>query len=319
MTAGAFVTASPSDWTAALDASTLSSGPNNTFRANTPIWETVRLSQGQQSAPQLGRGVTVAIIDSGIDLNHAAFDGRLSSARQDFLEMDGNPQEGGRPGDMGFGHGTGVADIVLQVAPNAVIMPLRALAPDGTGDTREIAAAVRFAVQHGAQIINASVASEPDADLENALADAAAAGVYVVLSAGNTGTNPVLYPARMARSGNAAAHTLSVGSSNTDGVRSSFSSYGADLEVLAPGEGVVTAYPGNYFATWRGTSFAAPMVSGALALALGEHGDAGINLATRLIDHATNVDTVNTPSLQPGASTLGYGQLNIAGFVDSLK
>jgi subtilisin family serine protease len=235
------------------------------------------------------------------------------------LEMDGLPQEGGHPGDIAFGHGTGVADIILQVAPNAVIMPLRALKPDGTGDTRDIAAAVRFAVQHGAQIINASVASEPDADLEAALADAAAAGVYIVLSAGNTGTSPVLYPARTARSGNAAAYALSVGSSNTAGVRSSFSSYGAALEVLAPAEAVVTAYPGNHFATWRGTSFAAPMVSGALALALGEHGGTGINLATRLTAHATNVDAVNTPSLEPGMSTLGYGELNIAAFIDSLN
>lgn len=100
---------------------------------NAAIWERLSLAAAHQAlAPKLGRGVTVAVIDTGIDTRHPIFSGRLSerSSWYDFVDGDREPQEA--PG-VAFGHGTMVASIVLQLAPEATLMPLRVLDGDGGG------------------------------------------------------------------------------------------------------------------------------------------------------------------------------------------
>ncbi|GHF38844.1 serine protease [Deinococcus metalli] len=241
---------------------------------NTALWKQIGLPWAQKLAPHLGRGVTVAVIDSGIDLLHPALRDALSDPAtwQDFYAGDTVPQEEGTLGTGAYGHGTNVAGIVLQIAPGARIMPLRVLGPDGSGDVAMVAQAIDWAVAHGAQVINLSLGStEASSIIEKALKKATAKGVLVVASAGNANENRITYPAALARGDSGLSRAiLSVGSVNGSDVKSSFSNYGDALELVAPGEAVYAPAPDGRMAGWSGTSMAAPMASGGLALALGE-------------------------------------------------
>lgn len=206
----------------------------------------------------------MAVIDTGIDLRHPAFAGRLAPASEwkDYVDGDSYPQEVSGPN---YGHGTGVADIIVQVAPNVTILPLRVLGPDGAGDTTDVVAAIDYAVSRGAQVINLSLGTDTDEKaLKELVKYALKADVVVVASAGNNGQESVMFPASYKDA------TIGVGSVNRYDELSSFSAYGKDLSLTAPGESIYTASPDQSVAYWSGTSFAAPIVSGAAALALGE-------------------------------------------------
>ena len=238
---------------------------------NYQAWEQIGLYEAHtELAPNLGEGVTVAVIDTGIDLQHPAFEGRLVDG-WDFVDNDALPQEEGA--GVNYGHGTAVAGVVLQVAPLAKIMPLRILDADGSGDTDDLVLALDWAIEQGANVINVSLGSAEDSKpVERMLQKAKSHKVAVVASAGNSGDENVTFPANKAVKGGKFKKVLvSVGSVNADDEKSSFSTYAKDkVETAAPGEHVFTAYPDEHVIYWSGTSFAAPMVSGALALALGE-------------------------------------------------
>ncbi|WP_045233659.1 S8 family serine peptidase [Deinococcus pimensis] len=217
--------------------------------------------------------VRVAVIDTGIDLAHPAFTNILAPAgdMRDFVDGDAVPQETGAPGDVGYGHGTNVAGIVLQIAPNAEVLPLRVLDGNGVGDTDEVAAAIVHAVDHGAKVINLSLGSDtPTTAVTNALQYAADHDVYVVAAVGNEGRQGANYPAAQSQTpGTLGDHLVGVGSVGASGARSAFSNYGAGTEIVAPGENIVSAAPNGLQGAWSGTSQATPAVAGALALALG--------------------------------------------------
>jgi len=165
---------------------------------NTATWTQVHLQQAQALAPALGEGVTVAVIDTGLDLTHPAFEGALTdpSTWQDYVGADRVPQEEGVLGTGGYGHGTNVAGIVLQIAPNAKIMPLRVLDANGVGTVANVALAVRWAADHGANVINLSLGSAKDSRaVRDAVASAAARHIPVIASAGNDGSTRLTYPA----------------------------------------------------------------------------------------------------------------------------
>lgn len=237
---------------------------------NNAVWNTLHLQQAQALAPNLGAGVTVAVIDTGIDLNHPAFQGALTdpSTWWDFYAGDPVPQDEGTLGTGSFGHGTNVAGIVLQIAPKAKIMPIRVLGPDGSGDLSSVASAINWAVAKGANVINISLGSLQDSQvLQTALRAAAAQNVLVVSSAGNTNSSKLTFPAGDALK---IPGLLSVGSVDPSDVKSSFSNFAQELEVVAPGENVYAPAPSGMLAAWTGTSQAAPMATGALALLEGE-------------------------------------------------
>ena len=139
---------------------TLSTALATTFSGNLPLWNAIKLSQAQSLVPELGRGVKVAVINSGINLRHPSFTGKLDLANaKDFIGNDATPQEvnGNTIGySVGYGHGTAVANIILQVAPNATILPIRVLDTNGGGDTATIITAITHARDAGAKIINLS-------------------------------------------------------------------------------------------------------------------------------------------------------------------
>jgi thermitase len=315
-----------------------------TLEDNQAIWTRIHLEQAQNLAPNWGAGVKVAVIDTGIDLNHPAFVGHLapSSDWKDFVDSDTNPQE--VSGGEAYGHGTSVASIVLQVAPKALILPIRVLDSNGVGDTSKIASAIDWAAQHGAKVINLSLGTD-SANFDCAVQKAVALaiqnyGTLMVFAAGNTADNKINYPAVTVKSNpnsnpavracrpapynltppmNAGVNvaSISVGSVNSFDQKSNFSSYGDKLEMVSPGENLVGPYPENSVASWSGTSMAAPLVSGALSLALGEKLRSGVkvtDLPDILIGKTDSVDASN-PSL---AGQVGKGRLNIENFLKSV-
>jgi subtilisin family serine protease len=159
-----------------------------------------------------------------------------------------------------FGHGTMVSGIVHLVAPTAQILPLKAFSSDGTGNLSDIVRAIYYAVDNGATVINMSFTfDEPSTELTNAINYATRHGVIIAAAAGNTGDQTPLYPAAL-------PNVLSIASTDNFDVRSVFSTYGSTISFAAPGEGVVTLYPGGHYAAVWGTSFSTPMVAGVAAV-----------------------------------------------------
>ena len=294
------------------------SGEYSFLPQNTALWSKINLQAAQTLAPNLGAGVTVAVIDTGLDLKHSAFQGALSdpSTWYDFYAGDAVPQDEGTLGTGGFGHGTNVAGIVLQIAPKAKIMPLRVLGPDGSGDVTTIAQAILWAAAKGAKVINLSLGSTENSKVvQDAIGKVKAQNVLVVSSAGNDNSNKITYPAALAADGGTGDFSLSVGSVDMNDRKSSFSNYSDKLEVVGPGENVYAPAPGELMAAWSGTSMAAPMASGALALALGQPLRVQIkDLDNTLVNSADDVYANKLNEAYKGK--LGEkGRLNLAAFL----
>jgi subtilisin family serine protease len=254
----------------------------------------VRLPEAWQLST--GAGVRVAVLDTGVDPNHPLLAGRLLPGR-DFVDRDGDPSEVGSRQDVAYGHGTHVAGLVALAAPEAWIMPLRVLNPQGGGDAWALAEAMLHAVDpdrnpatdDGVQVINLSLAGPnrtrlldtvallascgtpdpavPADDLSDASYDQDRArcsgfgGAIVVAAAGNDGSRKVrAYPAAEGAYG-----LVAVAASGSDGRLANFSNSGSWIQMAAPGVGVTSSVPGGW-GTWSGTSMAAPLVAGTAAL-----------------------------------------------------
>jgi subtilisin family serine protease len=160
-----------------------------------------------------------------------------------------------------FGHGTMVAGLIHLAAPNAKILPIKAFGPDGRGRSYDVAQAIYYAMMNGANVINMSF-SFPAVSQEVmwATAYAALSRVVLVASAGNQAIVDGAWPATH-------KWVVGVGSTTNWDTVSTFSNYGANaFKIGAPGEQLITTYPGGHYAAASGTSFSAPLVAGSLAL-----------------------------------------------------
>jgi thermitase len=290
--------------------------PGNIPAQNVDIWKKIKLLEASKRATRAGDGVKIAVIDSGIDLTHPAFQGALvaKSDMWDWVDADSTPQDvKGTGTNHGYGHGTAVAGIILQVAPKAKLMPLRVLDASGEGDTANVIAAIDYAVTHGAKVINLSLGTDYDKSLDATIKSTTKAGVFVVASSGNTGDGNITYPASDALiKGSWGEMSLGVGSTNLSDKKSSFSTYGDSLEMTAIGEKVASPAPGGLMGVWNGTSMAAPMVSGGFALALGERSFKDL----RGVGQAMSYSSDATDTLNPNYyNRLGYGRLNLERFL----
>ena len=243
---------------------------------NETAWDQVELFDAHKISKNLGQGIKVAVLDTGVDTNHNLLTTNFSSANEwrDYVDSDFNPADelGGRLS----GHGTAVTGIVLQVAPKSTVLPIRVLDIDGTGDMDALVSGIMHSVSAGADVINLSLGSFTSSSVLNtAIQYAKKQGVYVIAAAGNQGANKSNFPARMSNWKDYKSHLIGVGSVDGRYNRSKFSNYGGFLH-SAPGEGVQTTYPGDRFVNATGTSFSTPIVAGGIALLLSENSSAVI-------------------------------------------
>ena len=252
-----------------------------------------------------GEGAVVAVIDTGVDYTHSDLSNNiwLNTAEltgQEGIDDDGNgcvddiyginlidpyatPQDD-------HGHGTHVAGIIamedngvggIGLAYNAKIMVIKAGGSDGSFNSSDIAKAIMYASRNGADVINMSFGGAGhSAIVENALQDAfsncvlvAAAGNDSMPTADGMGYN--CYPA-------AYTYVIGVMAYDSNGDFAAYSNfdfranYGAEYEVAAPGSGIYSTLPGDRYASWNGTSMAAPVVSACAAILRSSHPDKNV-------------------------------------------
>ena len=269
-----------------------------------PATAIIRQRDLQAASSFTGSGITVAVIDTGVDTSHPALQSVLVPGFN-FIANVADPSElvdltpavaaaltqsttsildsqnlvqlnastvailsqsttsilDGPPGE--FGHGTMTAGLVHLVAPGAYIMSLKAFAGDGSSDLFNIVRAIYYAADHGANVISMSFEiTQSSPALQNAIQYALSKNVVVVAASGNDSGQILVFPA-------AYNSVIGVGSTSNSDAKSSFTNYGTNsVFITAPGEGVITTYPGGNYAAGWGTSFSTPLVAGEAALVL---------------------------------------------------
>jgi subtilisin family serine protease len=224
-----------------------------------------------------GAGVNVYVIDSGILSTHSEFGGRVNLA----FDSVGD----GQNGTDCQGHGTHVAGIIggntYGVAKNVNLFAVRVLNCSGSGTTSSVIAGIDWVTQNhsGPSVANLSLGGSSSTALDTALNNMINSGVIAVVAAGNANNNACSYsPARV-------PNAITVGSTTSDDVRSSFSNYGSCVDIFAPGSGIKSAIASSDSATasMSGTSMASPHVAGVAALYLEEHPGASVGSVTDAI------------------------------------
>lgn len=291
-----------------------------------PAAQIIRLTDAQNGFAVSGKGI-VAVIDTGVDPNHPVlypvllqgYDfTRNQPGASEWLDMassgvniqnaqgdqpvkvqqssaaildqssaailDGSPY-------VAFGHGTMTSGLVHLVAPNAKILPLKAFSSNGTGNLSNIIAALYYAVAHKANVVNMSFdLSYSSPALSQAISYANRSGLVLVAAAGNESTSARVYPASISGS------VVGIASTTNWDSRSSFSNYGsADVWIAAPGENVISTYPGGTYGSESGTSFSSPLVAGTVALMLSQQA-VNQSQASNALKHAVQL----TPDLNHG-------------------
>ncbi len=267
-----------------------------------------------------GSGVKVAILDTGIDYTHPDLDD-VYAGGHDFVDDDNDPKDEN-------GHGTHCAGIVaaedngegvIGVAPHASIYAVRVLDAYGSGYTSDIIAGIDWAIDNGMDVISMSLGGGSyDSAFNDAVNRAYNAGIVVVAASGNDGKNQISYPA-------AYDNAIAVGAIDKDHQLASFSNYGPEQEVVAPGVDIYSTMPtysvtltswwygySKNYDTMSGTSMACPMVAGVVALILSANHD---------LTPAQVRDILHTTSTDLGPSgwdeRYGYGEVNAPAAVDA--
>ncbi|MBO9558765.1 MAG: S8 family serine peptidase [Caulobacter sp.] len=269
-----------------------------------------------------GQGITVAVVDTGVDSSQPDLTGAVSSSSTDIVA--------GRNALVGTSrHGTRVADIIaarfngagtIGVAYASTILSIRADdsrvatvgCPECVFDSDALADALDYAVAKGARVINLSLGGDgPEgARFEGALARAVAAGAVIAASSGNDGAAESSWPARYAVDPRYAGSVIAVGALTQAGVMASYSNKAgaaANGYLSAPGDAITTECDSTGCAVVSGTSFAAPQVSGALALLMQAFPNiSGRDAVDILLRTAADLGTTGTDS------TYGRGGLDLA-------
>jgi subtilisin family serine protease len=306
-------------------------------------WSLERIGAPEAWARATGQGVTIAVVDSGVDLGHEDLAGQVVGSVSCVGAGTSGTCQGSAQDDNG--HGTHVAGIALAstgngigiagVAPDADLLAVRVLTNEctasgctATGTSADVSAGIRWAVEHGADVVNLSLGagamqSAMGCSFCDAVEYAWSRDVIVVVAAGNDSVLPAGFGDEPA---------VVVTATTRDDARASYSNASSGLfraarwPLAAPGgeaetdpddcatdgtpKGVISTYwssstPGSDYACLAGTSMAAPHVSGALALllSLGYDPDAAIG---RLIDTATDLGAAGRDS------SFGYGRIDLA-------
>lgn len=274
------------------------------------------------------RDVRIAVLDTGINLDHPELRGKIvakadfvnltgldtSSFVGDFLDADNDPEDE-------LGHGTHVAGIIAAeglrmnpgIAPDCRLMAVRVLATldvdgrkQGAGVVDNINPAIKWAVDHRADVINMSLGIRHTGGglpHEDVIRYALARGVSVVAASGNDGTDTKYYPGAL-------PGVVAVGAVDDDGNVASFTSYGARITVVAPGVNILSSFAGGHYAVASGTSQAAPCVAGAVALLKSFARENGFGLG---VDDVIKIlrATSDRPDHRLRTPHAGYGVINM--------
>jgi hypothetical protein len=267
-----------------------------------PAASIIRLTDAQNGFDVTGTGI-VALIDTGVDIYHPVLSPvllpgydftRNQPGASEWLDVPQLQPENSSSGTSGteqpvlvqqssaaildqssaaildgggssysdFGHGTMTAGLVHLAAPTAKILPLKAFSANGTGYLSNIIAAVYYAVQNKANIVNMSFDTPTSSPaFSAAISYANQSGLILVAAAGNGNTSAAVYPAAMDND------VMGIASTSDTDTKSSFSNYGdTDVWIAAPGEYVISTYPGGSYAAESGTSFSSPLVAGSADL-----------------------------------------------------
>ena len=243
--------------------------PNDEFYGTDQRYlTTVRVNQAWDLSRTTG-SQTIAVLDTGVDAGHPDLAGKLLPGYNTFNTA--------LPPADGDGHGTMVTGIIAASANNGIgvagvgwaakVRPVKVLDDTGSGTDATVINGINWAVKNGVRVINMSLGGEGDNPvLHDAVANAVAKGVVVVVAAGNDGSPVLQYPA-------AYPEVLAVGATNDGGALTSFSSFGNWVDIAAPGWNITSTgpralTPPTYLPYWSGsgTSFSAPIVAGVAAL-----------------------------------------------------
>ncbi len=207
--------------------------------------------------------VKVAVIDTGVQLDHPDLFGKFTSDSRDVVDNDNDPTDEG-----GIGHGTHVSGIIAAGTNNSVgiagvgynikVMAIRA--GDFGFSEADLLEAIIWASDNNANVINMSLGGSGTSQAEqDAVTYARNNNVFVCASAGNNGTTQKSYPAAL-------VGCMAVASSDPDDSRSSFSQYGNWVHVTAPGSQILSTVLGSGYESWDGTSMSCPVVAGVAGL-----------------------------------------------------
>lgn len=312
-------------------------------------WHTDRINAPAVWSKTTGTAATtVAVIDTGFALHHDELFNRWATNQDeqqngsdddnngyiddwlgwDFFNNDDAPQAGTtHPNHQRVSHGTSVAGLIGAAGNNSLgiagvnwhtqILPLQALSDTGVGYTSDITAAIDYAISRDVDVINLSLGGENhDPVLEAAIDRAISANILVVAAAGNDGCNCMSYPARYPQ-------VLSVGASTQANTVATSSSYGETLDLVAPGSLIPQSTgwsASNQQSLYRnnisGTSYAAPIVSGAAALLKGVDNTLTVDELSRALTEHTSLPPALAASDRP--LTYGAGILNLEASLHSI-
>lgn len=236
----------------------------------------------------------VAIIDTGISASHPDLAGRVISEVSFVAGQSAADQ---------CGHGTHVAGIVAANANNgigiagfsrtALLQSVKVLGASCDGSVEAVASGIAWAVDHGADVLNLSIEADlvvPSAAMQNAVNYALQNGRVVVAAAGNNSCSTSILTGPSCRTSYPAAYkdVLGVAASTPSNTAAAFSDFGSWIDVAAPGQGIVSTYPGDGYLSENGTSMAAPYVSALAALLISHCGWSGQTVANRIIQTASH-------------------------------
>ena len=233
-----------------------------------------------------GKNIKIAIIDKGVELNHVDLESNISN-------WSYNTETGSSPSQVDGGHGTHCAGIaaavkdngiqIAGVAPDATIISISNSLGLSTENSLKLADGIIKAYQHGADIISCSWYAFENQALEEAIQNAfmygrQGKGCVVVFASGNFGSSDVTYPA------NCNDKILAVGSITSTGVIASDSSYGTELDIVAPGDSILSTLLNNTTGYRSGTSMACPHVAGVAALILQRNSELTVTQVNSIIN-----------------------------------
>lgn len=276
--------------------------PNDTYYSSDQ-WHHAKISSPTGWDITTGsNGVSIAIIDSGVDPSHPDLSAKLLPG-YNYLENTTNTADV-------RGHGTAVAGCAAALSNNAIgvagvawnnpVMPVVVLDSSGSAYYSNIAKGITYATDHGARVINISIAGPSSSStLQNAVDYAWNKGVVVIAAAANKSTSTPYYPA-------ACNNVIAVSATTSSDTIASFSNYGSWIDISAPGASIKTTINGGSYGTGNGTSFASPITAGLAALILSVN--PALTNAEVVAIMTSNADDLGSPGFD---ISYGYGRINV--------